>query len=175
MPHYHTAVCQRRQLQTFIHPMTGMSGTKNIVLNLHCKSVSSFRGVVLLWLGFSIPFSHCDLANVEQTSLPSHLWKKGNNFMPLTVQGRPWASLSVESLLTQIRNLHAGKFTLFLIHLHTLWPNSCRFWLTVMEIIPIWVTVTCWCFTGAVLYLATTFSYFLNNLVSFFYRNTCES
>lgn len=92
--------------------MTGMSGTKNIVLNLNCKSVSSFRGVMLLWLGFRSPLSHCHLANVEQMSLPSYLWKKGNNFMPLTVQGRPWAPLSAESLLTQIHNLHAGKFTL---------------------------------------------------------------
>lgn len=62
---------------------------KNIVLNLHSKSVSSFRGVVLLWLGFSSPLSHCGLANDEQMCLPSYLWKKGNNFMPLTVQGRP--------------------------------------------------------------------------------------
>lgn len=62
---------------------------KNIVLNLNCKSVSSFRGVMLLWLGFSSPLSHCHLANVKQMSLPSYLWKKGNNFMPLTVQGRP--------------------------------------------------------------------------------------
>lgn len=174
MLHYHIALCQRRQLQPFIYPMTGMSGTKNIVLNLHCKSVSSFRGVVLLWLGFSTPFSHCDLASVEQTSLPSHLCKKGNNFMPLTVQGRPWASLSVESLLTQIHNLHAGKFTLF--------PDtSSHFLATQLQVLAhsngnhsylghcdLLVLYRCF-------YLATTFSCFLNNLVSFFCRNTCES
>lgn len=69
--------------------MAAKCGTKNTALSLHCKGVSGFKGVVLLWLGFSSPLSHCHLANVEQMFLPSYLWKKGNNFMPLTVQGKP--------------------------------------------------------------------------------------
>lgn len=73
--------------------MTEMSGTKNIVLNLHCKNISSFRGVMLLWLGFSTPLSHCHFANVEQTFLPSYPWKKGNNFMPLCREGPELPSL----------------------------------------------------------------------------------
>lgn len=32
--------------------------------------------------------------------------------MPLTVQGKAWAPLSAESLLTQIHNPHTGMFTL---------------------------------------------------------------
>lgn len=55
---------------------------KNIVLNLHCKTVPSFRGVVLLWLGFSSPLSYCHLANVEQMSLPSYLWKRETVYAP---------------------------------------------------------------------------------------------
>lgn len=90
---------------------TLMTAAKNRVLNVDCKAIWSFRGV-LLWLGFSSPLSHCHLTKVEQMSLPSYLWKKGNNFMPLTVQGKPWAPLSAESLLTQVHNPHTGTFTL---------------------------------------------------------------
>lgn len=89
-----------------------MTAAKNRDLNVDCKGIWSFRGVVLLWLGFSSPLGHCHLTEVQQMSLPSYLWKKGKKFTPRTVQGNPWAPLSAESLLTQVHNPHAGTFTL---------------------------------------------------------------
>lgn len=61
------------------------SGSKKTVLNLHCKGVSCWKGVLLLQLGFISPLSCYHLADVEQRSLPSYLWEKGNNFMPVAV------------------------------------------------------------------------------------------
>lgn len=88
MPHYHVTASWRRLLQTFIYTNDSkVWDEEHGVLNLHCKGISSC--VVLPWLGFSSSLSHCHLVNVEQTLLPSYLWKKGNNFMLLTMQGKP--------------------------------------------------------------------------------------